>query len=241
MNRWSRTHRYVEAPKLLPPKLSEFGQQPFTSSERESLARLLREPGWPRDTLNIYSLEGYLTALLAWPVALQPGAWLPPIWNEASWRVRPPIDAVDRYGEFMELVVGFLRRIDGGLLQVPPVFEAGLHVCHDGFDLPARARCWADGFGRGLRQGVQARVAPTPAARAAINAIAAYATDRPSMTHGSVRAAEIDITKAVLALASTRTSRGPLGALPKQSATAERTGSQKESRETADPPKDGSP
>lgn len=241
MNRWSRTHRYVETPTLLPPKLIEFGLQPFTASERDSLARLLREPNWPRDTLNIYALEGYLTALLVWPVALQPGAWLPPIWNEASWRVRPPIDTVDRYGEFVELVVGFLRTIDRGLLQVPPEFEPGLHVSHDGLDVPGRAQYWAHGFGRGLRQGVQARVAPTPAAREAVNAIAAFATDRSSMAHDSVRRVEIDITKAVLALASTRTSRGPLGALPKQSATAERTGSQKESRETAGPPQDGSP
>lgn len=236
MNRWSRTHRYVETPTLLPPKLSEFGLQPFTASERDSLARLLCEPSWPRDTLNIYALEGYLTALLVWPVTLQPGAWLPPIWNEASWRVRPPIDSVDRYGEFVELIAGFLRTIDRGLLQVPPIFEPGLHVNHGGLDVPGRAQCWAHGFGRGLRQGVHARVAPTPAAREAVNAIAAYATDQSSIAHGSARHADIVLTKAVLALASTRTSRGPLGALPKKSATSERTGPQVQSHGTAGPP-----
>ncbi|HKQ84546.1 MAG TPA: hypothetical protein VJS42_20275, partial [Steroidobacteraceae bacterium] len=47
-----------------------------------------------------------LTALLVWPVALQPGAWLPPIWNEEGWKVRPPIDTAPRYGEFLELVLG---------------------------------------------------------------------------------------------------------------------------------------
>lgn len=242
MNRWSRTNRYVEAPTLLPPKLSELGHQPFTSVERESLAHLLREPAWPRDTLNIYALEGYLTALLVWPVPLQPGAWLPPIWNEASWRVRPPIDTVDRYGAFLELIVGFLRTIDRGLLQTPPVFEPGLHLpfSREDHDVMERVQFWAHGFGRGLRQGVQSRVAPTPGARAAVNTIAACAENRSHLSKGSARQAGIVLTEAVLALASTRTSRGPLGALPKQSVATELTGLQAPSQQIAVPTKDGS-
>jgi hypothetical protein len=226
MMRWSRSNRYVEAPTLLPPKLSEFGLQPFTSSERELLARMLCEPAWPRDTLNIYSLEGYLTALLVWPVALQPGAWLPPIWNEASWRVRPPVDTEDRYGAFIELIVGFLRTIDQGLLQTPAIFEPVLHVpFNDGLDMMQRSQCWAHGFGRGLRQGVHARVAPTPVAREAVNEIASYASTQAHLSTGGARHVDNVLSKAVLALASTRTSRGPLGPLPKAVAT-ERTGPQ---------------
>ena len=243
MNRWSRTNRYVETPTLLPPKLSELGHQPFTSVERESLAHLLREPAWPRDTLNIYALEGYLTALLVWPVPLQPGAWLPPIWNEEGWRVRPPIDAEPRFGEFLELVLGYLRSIDRGLLQTPPVFESGLHLpfSHEGLDVMERAQFWAQGFGRGLRQGVQSRVAPTPGARAAVNTIAACAENRSHPSRDSARQAGVVLTEAVLALASTRTSRGPLGAFPKQSVATERTGLQARSHETAGPSKDSSP
>jgi hypothetical protein len=237
MNRWSRTNRYVEAPTLLPPKLNEFGHQPFTSAERESLAHLLRDPAWPRDTLNIYALEGYLTALLVWPVALQPGAWLPPIWNEASWRVRPPIDAVDRYEAFLELIAGFLRTIDRGLLQTPPVFESGLHLpfSREGLDVMERAQFWAHGFGRGLRQGVQSRVAPTPGARAVVNMIASYATNLSYPSKDSARPADIVLAEAALVLASARMSRGPLGALPKQSTTADRAGAQVQSHKRTGP------
>lgn len=222
MMRWSRTSRYVAKPTLLPPKLDEFGHCSFTASELESLARLLREPTWPRDTLNVYSLEGYLTALLVWPVALQPGAWLAPIWNEGSWRVRPPIDTEPEYGHFIELVLGFLRKIDRGLLQTRPTFESVIHrPPGDELDMPERIRCWTEGFGRGLRQGVRAQVEPTPAARAAVNAIAKLANDqrRPTTDARQTGAA---LTEAVLALASVRTSRGPLGALPKDF-SAERT------------------
>jgi yecA family protein len=223
----SRRNGHVERPTLLPPKLSELGHQPFTSHEWESLAHCLREEAWPRDTLDIYSLEGYLTALLVWPVALQPGAWLPPIWNETGWRVRPPIDTSDRYAQFLELILGFLRTIDRGLLQSPPVFEPhlGLKFDHSLPDTQVRAQHWARGFGRGLVQGVQMRVAPTASAREAVQAIATYAADQPPFSKSGMRQVEIVLTKAVLALASTRTSRGPLGTLPKQAATAQRTDS----------------
>jgi yecA family protein len=219
----SRSNRHVEKPTLLPPKLTELGHRPFTSHERESLAHWLQDGAWPRDTLNIYSLEGYLTALLVWPVALQPGAWLPPIWNETGWRVRPPIDTSDRYAEFLEFILGFVRTIDHGLLQSPPVFESSLGLKFDRSlpDAQVRAQHWALGFGRGLEQGVQMRVAPTEGAREAVQAIAAYAADQPPFSKGGLQHAESVLTKAVLSLASTRTSRGPLGTLPKRAASAQ--------------------
>ena len=213
----SRSSGHLETPVLLPPKLSELGHQPFTSIEWEALACLLREPTWPRGTLSIYGLEGYLTALLVWPAGLQPGAWLPPIWNEQSWKVRPPIDTVDRYGQFVELVVGLLRTIDRGLLQTPPRFDHCLHLkaARDLPDLNARAQGWAEGFGRGLGQSVQARGSPDQGTREAVRHIAAFAASESCLTRDSAQRAGTVLTDAVLALASTRISRGPLGALPK--------------------------
>lgn len=214
--------RFVQTPTLVPPKLSEFGHQPFTSRERESLALWLQEPAWPHGTMNIYALEGYLTALLVWPVAVQPGAWLPPIWNEAGWRVRPPIDTAQRYGEFLELLLGLLRTIDERLLQTPPLFEPGLRLqlAHDSLDVQGRAQHWARGFGRGLRQGLQTRMVPTAVALEAIRSIAAYTEGRSSSSENNLHHINITLKQAVLALANTRVSRGPLGSLPKPTVTA---------------------
>ena len=211
-------NRGIEAPALLPPKLSELGHQPFTRRGLESLALLMSEPAWPRATMNIYALEGYLTALLVWPVDLHPGVWLPPIWNEASWRVRPPIDTVQRYGEFVELIVGFLRSIDQGLMQTPPTFESCLRwpLGHDAVDMKARAGHWGLGFYRGLRQGTDARATPTDDAREAVRHIAARAAGQCHFPRGGTQLVDIVLNDAVLVLASTRVSRGPLGALPTQ-------------------------
>lgn len=235
--------RYVQIPTLVPPKLSEFGHQPFTSRERESLALWLQEPAWPHGTMNIYALEGYLTALLVWPVAAQPGAWLPPIWNEQGWRVRPPIDTAQRYGEFLELVLGLLRTIDERLLQTPPLFESGLRLqlAHDSLDVRSRAQHWARGFGLGLRQGLQTRMVPTAGDLDAVRSIAAH-TDSPSCSsESSSHHTNVRLKQAVLALAKTRTSRGPLGSLPKPTVTAKKLDPQLPPPELAEPPETGIP
>lgn len=211
-------NRGSAASALMPPKLPEFGHQSFTRCELDSLARLMTEPAWPRATMNIYALEGYLAALLVWPVESHPGVWLPPIWNEANWRVRPPIDTVQRYGEFVELIVGFLRSIDQGLMQTPATFESCLRwpLGHDAMDMKARAGHWGQGFGRGLRQGMDARATPTEDAREAVRHIAARAAGECHFARGGAQQADIVLKDAVLLLASTRVSRGPLGPLPRQ-------------------------
>lgn len=236
----SRSSTHLETPALLPPQLSELGHQPFTSIEWEALACLLREPTWPRGTLSIHGLEGYLTALLVWPAALQPGAWLPPIWNEQSWKVHPPIDTVDRYGQFLELVAGLLRTIDSDLLQTAPTFSHCPHLraARELADLKARAQGWAEGFGRGLRQSVQARGSPDQGTRDAVRHIAAFAASESFLTRDRAQRAGSILTDAILELARTRISRGPLGALPKVAAAPRPVHSQPVQRTAVSPGSD---
>lgn len=218
----ARTARHADASTLLPPKVSQFGHEIFSANELETLAQWLQEATWPRGSLNIYSLEGYLTALLVWPVALQPGAWLPPIWNETWWRVRSPIDNEQQYSKFMELVVGFLRCIDRGLLHAPAQFAPNVHLAfgHQDLSVNGRLQHWAQGFGRGLMRGSLTRVAGSPEDRDAVRMIAALTTDQLCSSNSDMHRVAINLTRAVLALAQTRASRGPLGALPNKAATS---------------------
>ena len=127
----SRASRYNETPALLPPAIATFGHQLFSLAEKNTLARRLQAPAWPRDSLNIYALEGYLCALLVLPIQLQPGAWLPPIWNLGGWKIPPPINNQESFAEFMELVFGFLRTLDQALSDTPPRFESILLLQFD--------------------------------------------------------------------------------------------------------------
>ena len=144
---------------------------------------------------------------------------------------------------FLELVVGFLRTIDRGLLQAPPVLEStlGLKFIHDTSDITTRGRHWAQGFGRALSLGVQSRTAPAPSAREAVHIIAAHAADQPCPSEFGTQHIQIALSEAVFTLAGTRGSRGPLGAFPKQSVAAKPADPEIQSQGNAGPLKAESP
>jgi yecA family protein len=202
----------------LPPKVSELGHQPFTAAARTLLAKLLQHRAWPKETMDIDGLEGYLVALLSWPVELQPGAWLPPIWNQTGWKIPPPIETTEAYQEFLEFVVAYLRELDAGLLADPPAFSTRLPApLRDSRSATAPGvQSWARGFGRGLLQAAQLRVEPDFETREAVRSIAAYAGERGRGEQVTVRQAHAELQHAVLVLAAKRRSRGPLGLFAKQ-------------------------
>jgi len=67
---------YTEPVALLPPNLQTVGPLPFTAQDFATLDAWLAEEGWPANRMDVAMLEGYLVALLAWPIELPPGAWL---------------------------------------------------------------------------------------------------------------------------------------------------------------------
>jgi yecA family protein len=203
----------AEAAALLPPGLRELGALPFTPSDREALRTWLAEGGWPRGQMDIATLEGYLIALLVWPVGVMPGAWLPPIWGErGGWRVPAKLIEPDTYMRFTRLVVGFLQELDRGLSASPPYFAPTLS---EGAS-PLRARAapgvtWAQGFLRALQQNLQGLTWRSTTARSAVEGIARYASHVSSSPETDPTIAA-DLKSAVLTLAAERPSRGPLGA-----------------------------
>jgi yecA family protein len=162
--------------------------------------------------MDMAMLEGYLAALLVWPLSLSSGAWLPPIWGEkAGWKVPAKIAAPEAFHKFIGLVVGLLRELDRGL-DVPQ-FVPTLST-----DEPVRRGprspgiSWAQGFLCALQQSAQGLQGRSPAARSAVEGIAAYAS-LAVPSRGAQSVVVTNLTAAVLALAAERSSRGPLGAL----------------------------
>jgi yecA family protein len=202
-----------DPPALQPPNLSALGVLHFTLQDREVLSTWLVQDGWPRGTMDVAMLEGYLVALLAWPVRVQPGAWLPPIWGQTGWKVPAKIGSQGDYDQFIELVVGFLEDLDRGLRASPPHFVPALPVRTP---RPQRqsmpAVCyWAQGFLKALQLSAQGLGDRSDSARSAVTRIARCASSAPVATRSLV---EDELVSAVLTLAAERTSRGPLGALP---------------------------
>jgi yecA family protein len=185
----------------------------FTLQDRDMLSTWLAQAGWPRGTMDVGMLEGYLVALLTWPVRVQPGAWLPLIWGQTGWKVPAKIGSQRDYDQFIELVVGFLEDLDRGLCARPPHFVPVLAECTPrprGQSTPGVCY-WAQGFLKALQLSAQGLGDRSNSARSAVTRIARCASSAPK---GNRSAMEDEIASAVLTLAAERTSRGPLGALP---------------------------
>jgi yecA family protein len=203
----------AEPPALQPPNLSALGVLHFSLQDRDLLSTWLAQGGWPRGTMDVAMLEGYLVGLLVWPVRVQPGAWLPPIWGQTGWKVPAKIGSQADYDQFIKLVVGLLEDLDRGLCARPPHFvpvlpERALRP-HDQ-STPGVCR-WAQGFLKALQLSVQGMGDRSDSARSAVTHIARCASSAP---RGGRSAMDDEIVSAVLTLAAERISRGPLGALP---------------------------
>src|SRR5271155_6081888 len=124
------TARYGQsAPQLLPPDLQSLGSIAFTPHDFTALDAWLAEDGWPAEHMDAAMLEGYLVALLVWPIQLSPGAWLPPIWGIRGWKVAAKIATRETYDRFLVLVIGFLQDLERRLTASPPLRPFVLAHC----------------------------------------------------------------------------------------------------------------
>lgn len=202
--------RQAEAETILPPNLHTLGSLSFTEKERTTLKDWLGEAGWPRGVLDIHALEGYLVALLVWPVELPSGAWLPPIWGERGWKVPAKLAGPRQLDRFVTMVSAFLQVLDDRLysLPMPYVPAVAAPVAKRRGERPDSCS-WATGFLGALQvhthaQGLKYR---SEAVKVAATAIARCASMSP--TSGTSE----QLRHAVYTLAAERTSRGPLETL----------------------------
>ena len=192
---------------LMPPDLRTLGDVPFGSNERARLAAWLREGAWPRGHMEMAELEGYLLAMIVWPVTISAGAWLPPIWGERGWRVPTKLAVQSRYEEFVGLIVGYMRELDRQLGQR---LDASVLRNLEDDRRAADLHSWGKGFMTALTLGSQGLKWRSASACAAVRIIAGHT--RATSPFGP-RAVE-EVLGAVIGLMEQRPSRGPLGALP---------------------------
>lgn len=193
--------------ELMPPDLRTIGPAPFGDEQRARLTAWLREAGWQREHMEIAALEGYLVALIAWPVGVPTGAWLPPIWGERGWKVPMKIAARSQYEEFVALVVGFMRALDRSLIQPASRFDSSVLRALNDRTRVARLQAWGRGFMTGLTLGSQGLKWRNGSAGAAVRIIAANTSASVPLGPQAIE----EVVNGVIALMAQRSSRGPLG------------------------------
>jgi yecA family protein len=198
---------------LLPPNLEILGALPFTEQDFERLDAWLAETGWPSERMDVAMLEGYLVALLVWPIELSPGAWFPPIWGVHGWKIAAKIASPEAYGKFLVLVIGFLQELERRLSASPQRYTFVL--AHDAPYVSGRyfaGSAWATGFMTALERNSAGLRSRSVAARSAVECIARYASLR-STESNALPLVAMALSAAVATLLTERSSRGPLGPL----------------------------
>jgi yecA family protein len=191
----------------MPPNLLAFGAVPFGDPQRVRLTALLRESPWPRGHMEIAELEGYLMALLAWPVDISAGTWLPFIWGGRGWKVPTKIAAPAEYDEFVALIVGFMQALDRQLSCLPPRFESSVLSGLRDREHAETLHTWGRGFLMALTLGSQGLQGRSASASEAVHTIARATSSSAPFQSRTVE----DVMNAVHSLMAQRLSRGPLG------------------------------
>jgi yecA family protein len=175
------TSRYARATPdvLMPPNLQDMGPLPFSPNSFAELDAWLAEEGWPPKHMDAAMLEGYLVALLVWPIELSAGAWLPPIWGVRGWKVAAKIATTDTYNRFLVLVIGFLQDLERRLTALPPLRPYVLD--HRAPIVSASyfaGSAWATGFMIALQENSSGFGSRSASARSAVEGIARFASLR---------------------------------------------------------------
>lgn len=189
---------------LVPPDLRTLGAVPFGEPQRARLTAWLREGAWPRGHMDIAELEGFLVALIAWPVTISAGAWLPPIWGGRGWRVPAKIAARPQFEEFIALVIGFKQELERRL-EEPTLLDSSVLHRLAGPARTAGLHRWGRGFMTALTLGAQGLKGRSDSAIAAVRLIAG--STAASAPFGP-RALD-EVMGAVKTLVEQRPARGP--------------------------------
>jgi yecA family protein len=205
-------------PLLLPPNLQTLGTLPFSAQHFAELDAWLAQDGWPPDRMDVAMLEGYLAALLAWPIKLSPGAWLPQIWGIRGWKVAAKIATEEKYNRFIELVMGMLQDLERRLLTSPPVQTA---VLAEGTPyLSGRyfaGAAWATGFMIALHENSTGLGTRSAGVRTAVEDIARHASRRSSES-SELPPVATELKRALMVILAER-SYGPVERVPLNKAT----------------------
>jgi yecA family protein len=198
---------------LMPPDLQLMGSPAFGGSDLAALDAWLAEEGWPPGRMDVAMLEGYLVALLVWPITLSPGAWLPLTWGIRGWKVAAKIATPATYDRFTSLLIGFLQNLERRLSACPRAHTFVLK--HDSPVLSPSyfaGSAWATGFMTALHEHSDGLRSRSAAARSAVEGIAHYASLR-STRSSALAAVAANLSAQVAILMEERPARGPVGPL----------------------------
>lgn len=121
----------------MPPVESE-----LTTEEMLALDAFLSSNVVPETAMDLYALEGFLTAIVIGPKPVSPSQWLPWIWDLDAGKAEVAFESPEQANQIMGLLMRFLNAIAAQFETAPrefdPLFDP---TTNDG-----SATDWCDGF-----------------------------------------------------------------------------------------------
>lgn len=117
-------------------------------SERIELGGWLLDASMPSGTMDLVTLEGFLTALVIGPAASLSEDWLPAVWGSRGPRRRPPfcLRTPSAYARFRALVMRYHGDIARQFHEFPESFQPSFYSAQFGRRTTMVVDPWCIGF-----------------------------------------------------------------------------------------------
>ena len=129
--------------------------EPLTDAELDEMETFLGSDAVPQDCMDLEMLDGYLTAIVSSPEAIQPSEWLPPVWSEGGRTASPAFTGSEQAQRIMGLMLRHLVGIQRTLTEAPTRFRPMLYMpdekARKGDRTPPEASAWCEGYMSGVK------------------------------------------------------------------------------------------
>jgi uncharacterized protein len=129
--------------------------EPLTDAELDEMETFLGSDSVPQDCMDLEMLDGYLTAIVSGPEAIQPSEWLPQVWSEGGRSASPAFTGSEQAQRIMGLMMRHMVGVQRTLAEAPTRFRPLLYMSDEKAKKPERvppeAAAWCEGYMAGVK------------------------------------------------------------------------------------------
>ncbi len=129
--------------------------EPLTDAELDEMETFLGSDAVPQDCMDLEMLDGYLTAIVSGPEAIQPSEWLPQVWSEGGRSASPAFTGSEQAQRIMGLMMRHMVGIQRTLTEAPTRFRPLLYMSDEKAKkaerTPPEATAWCEGYMAGVK------------------------------------------------------------------------------------------
>jgi uncharacterized protein len=129
--------------------------EPLSDGELDELEGFLASDAVPQDCMDLEMLDGFLTAIVSGPEAIQPSEWLPQVWSDGGRTASPAYVDNEQAQRIMALMLRHMVGIQRTLRESPTRFRPLLYMPEEkaarNDKSPPEASAWCEGYMAGVK------------------------------------------------------------------------------------------